>query len=118
MLISGKNERLFSTVPCFFYICTVKKWFAYTLLFALTLLLVPRSWVHDCDHDHIESEGSDGDHEHCFVCELDLDTGTFNCVPSFTFYPNEVLKPVLQDTESLPLPAFNLYDHRGPPFSC
>lgn len=98
----------------------MKKWFAYSVLFALTLLLVPRTWVHDCDHDHVESEsdGSDSDHENCFVCELDIETGTAVVVPQLNFFPNKVADLVLQDVESLPLPAFNLYDHRGPPASC
>ena len=96
----------------------VKKWFAYSLLFALTLLLMPRTWVHDCDHDHAESQSSDSDHENCFVCELDLQTGTLVAIPSFGFYPNEMLKPVIQNPESLPLPSFDFFNHRGPPVTC
>jgi hypothetical protein len=81
--------------------------------------------MHDCDHDHRHSEFQDHDtdsdsdqDDDCLVCELDMETGTIVTIPQFNFSPNMVLKPVLQHTESLPLPSFNLYDHRGPPASC
>ncbi|MFK7787272.1 MAG: hypothetical protein AB8B56_19270 [Crocinitomicaceae bacterium] len=99
----------------------MKKLLAYSLLFALTLLLVPRTWVHDCDHDHhdhSETESPDTDDDNCLVCELDMEAGTIVSLPVYNFSSNQVLKPVIQQTESLPLPSFNLYDHRGPPFTC
>lgn len=99
----------------------VKKLLAYSLLFALTLLLVPRTWVHDCDHDHdhVETESPDtDDDDNCLVCELDMESGTIVSLPIYNFSPNQVLKPVIQHTESLPLPSFDLYNHRGPPITC
>ena len=89
------------------------------------VLVVPRSWVHECDHDHVHSELQDQDtdsdsdqDDDCLVCELDMDTGTVVSHPQFNFSANTVLKPVRENTQSFPLPLFNLYDHRGPPALC
>lgn len=51
--------------------------FSISLLFCLTFLNVPRSFVHDCDDHHVEHKDSDNnglqlEDEDCFVCEFDL----------------------------------------------
>ena len=96
----------------------MKKWFAYSILFALTLLLVPRSWIHECDHEHLESDGLSADQDHCLVCELDMEVGTAVTLPTFNFERSIILKPVPQSIESRISPAFDHCNHRGPPTSC
>lgn len=96
----------------------MKKWFAYLVLFAVVLLSVPRSWVHECDHDHVEAGDTDNDHEDCFVCDLNLEKAPIPPIHNFNFANLGPIKPVELAVEAPSLPEFNLAKHRGPPTSC
>lgn len=106
---------------------------SYILLFAVSLLLVPRSWVHDCEHHHAEShhhqdDSDDQDHnndkdsgqedEGCFVCDLDLETGVLSEFTVYHFTGKEVLKPVFTEFNEPLLSQVFFYKDRGPPYSC
>lgn len=79
--------------------------------------MVPRSWIHDCDHDHVEHSDSEEDHDDCFVCELDLEMGNAPVFYTFKLYSNPITKPVILSPEVRKTSPFYIFDHRGPP-SC
>ena len=68
----------------------MKQIVAYSILFCLVFLNVPRTLVHDCHHDeHSHEHSSESDHglsfdqDECFVCEFDLDIAPTPIVMSF-----------------------------------
>ena len=106
----------------------MKQLFAFSILFCLVFLNVPRSLVHNCEHSidqnsesiHHHNNGNeeavfDVDREHCFICEFDL--GFFNVVyakaPSFaTFFNYTFNEP---SVEYVNPDKFSAFSHRGPP---
>ncbi len=115
----------------------MKQIFAFTLLFCLVFLNVPRSIVHDCEHDHSveqhdhsehHSHEQDSDHseehhlasfesenESCFICEFDLDVFEIPVVKleSFAKFINSTLvDPEFDCTNQTDFTAYSL---RGPP---
>ncbi len=115
----------------------MKQIFAFGLLFCLVFLNVPRSIVHDCEHEHSvehhepsehHSHDHDSNHseehhlasfetenESCFICEFDLDvfeipTVKFESVAKFR--NSNVLDPQF---DCLGQTDFSAFSHRGPP---
>ncbi len=107
----------------------MKQIFAFTLLFCLVFLNVPRSIVHDCEHDHFVEHHDDSEHhsddqnlasfetenENCFICEFDLDV--FEApeaeFASFAKFVNStVVEPTFVCSNQT---DFSAYSHRGPP---
>lgn len=111
----------------------MKQLFAFSILFCLVFLNVPRTFVHDCD-DHVHHQDAqhsvendshqnddylsfDIDNESCFICEFDL--GYFNLmeanIPSFiAFYNYTFNEP---SVEYVSPDEFNAFAHRAPPMS-
>ncbi len=103
----------------------MKQLFAFSILFCLVFLNVPRSFVHDCDNHEIEhSDDSHNkdlslnvDDNSCFTCEFDL--GFFNVsdlkisafAKFFNYTFNEPSSDYLNPDE------FFAFSHRGPPIS-
>ena len=106
----------------------MKQLFAFSILFCLVFLNVPRSFVHNCNHeghnidvkDHQHNSDNqvtslDVDQGACFICEFDL--GFFNVSesknPAFAkFFDYTFNKP---SVECLSPDEFSAFSHRGPP---
>lgn len=105
----------------------MKQFVAFSVLFCLVFLNVPKSFVHDCEHpNHIENHDSD-DHQHddgltfdvdqesCFICEFDL--GFFDVVnvkiPAFATFCNYTFNE--PSVDYLNPDEFKAFSHRGPP---
>lgn len=115
----------------------MKLFFAYSVLFCLVFLNVPRELVHDCNHDHV-THGHSEDHQHgdeqidllstldgsshthlenedCFVCEFDL--GFFEltvfAIPKFIASQFEPIVGV--ESDRVNRTDFSAFPHRGPP---
>lgn len=106
----------------------MKQLFAFSILFCLVFLNVPRSFVHDCDHTyHVENHESDDQNqsesrlsfsvnqESCFICEFDL--GFFNVedvkISSFASFCNFTFNE--PSVDYLNPEEFKAFSHRGPP---
>lgn len=107
----------------------MKQLIAFSILFCLVFLNVPRSFVHDCEHkihytdshnleSHHQNDGKisfNVNQESCFICEFDL--GFFDKVdfkiPSFTAFFNYTFnEPSVQYVSP---DEFKAFSHRGPP---
>lgn len=104
----------------------MKQLFAFSILFCLVFLNVPRSFVHDCDDHEIEhndhnhdNQGNDlsasTDNDSCFICEFDL--GFFGIsdfkIPAFAKFFNYTFNEPSFDY--LNPDEFFAFSHRGPP---
>ena len=97
----------------------MKRVFTYSILCCLVFLNVPRSLVHDCNHEHQKDRNGEisvhYENEDCFLCEFDLDlydNFDFTGAPfaKFTNYT------IVQSTVDYSNPVdFNAFSHRGPP---
>lgn len=105
----------------------MKQFVAFSILFCLVFLNVPKSFVHDCEHPyHTENHDSDDHHhddgltfdvdqESCFICEFDL--SFFDVVnakiPSFASFCNYTFNE--PSVDYLNPDEFKAFSHRGPP---
>jgi hypothetical protein len=105
----------------------MKQLFAFSILFCLVFLNVPRSFVHDCDDHGIEHNDHNNDDNHnndlsasvdndsCFICEFDL--GFFNVsdlkIPAFAKFFNYAF--ISPSVDYISPDAFFAFSHRGPP---
>ena len=103
----------------------MKQIVTFSILFCLVFLNVPRSFVHDCEHDRFEHSHDDDKHElsienhvnACFVCEFDL--GFFSLpdfkIPAFSiFISYTFISPSVDYSNP---DAFFAFSHRGPPIA-
>lgn len=106
----------------------MKQIVTFSILSCLVFLNVPRSFVHDCEHqvhslnvENHQQRNDDGmevfniDQNHCFICEFDLDS--YQCpeikIASFSFFYNYSFNEIILDYSEPN--KFHAFSHRGPP---
>lgn len=97
----------------------MKKFLAYSLLFCITVLSLPRELIHSHDDGrhshHLVSDWNHFENPDCFFCDFALDNYT---VPTPTFqgvtYQNGA-EELCERSEILLSNEFNVFTHRGPP---
>ena len=109
----------------FIFDIVMKQILAFSILFCLVFLNVPKNFIHDCSHHEIKYSHNDNDHQlsidvdvdACFICEFDL--GVFS-IPKFKglafaeFFNYIFIKPSVDYVNP---DAFFAFSHRGPPIA-
>jgi hypothetical protein len=105
----------------------MKQFIAFFVFISFVSLIVPREWIHDCDHDHAIELADDHDHDHdvnheksadqddCFACDYDLDS--YHSGEFVLHIPNISFEEEKTNGETVRLQAsrLDLFQLRGPP---